>query len=94
MCCGSSRKRWHERKFKAESKIPFGSVSFNQSATRRKSSIGGVSPRSASPRSANKNWDQKFHGASNGFRKGKSKQTGSQGSDTSRRAMNGSNGSW
>ncbi|KAG5761436.1 hypothetical protein H9Q69_007296 [Fusarium xylarioides] len=38
----------------------------------------------------NKAWDQSFHGASNGFRKGKSKQRASQGSDTSRHAMRGS----
>ncbi|KAH7166662.1 hypothetical protein DER46DRAFT_645934 [Fusarium sp. MPI-SDFR-AT-0072] len=35
-------------------------------------------------------WDQSFYGSSNGFRKGKSKQTASMGSDTSRRGINGS----
>ncbi|KAK2134530.1 hypothetical protein NOF04DRAFT_1270249 [Fusarium oxysporum II5] len=51
---------------------------------------GTISPRSAGPKSANKAWDQSFFGASNGFRKGKSRQTASQGSDTSRRGINGS----
>ncbi|KAF5562238.1 hypothetical protein FPHYL_5765 [Fusarium phyllophilum] len=41
----------------------------------------------------NKAWDQSFFGASNGFRKGKSRQRASQGSDTSRRSNRGSNGS-
>ncbi|KAF5658604.1 hypothetical protein FCIRC_12812 [Fusarium circinatum] len=41
-----------------------------------------------------KGFDQSFFGASNGFRKGKSKQRASRGSDTSRHAMNGSTSSW
>ncbi|PNP80914.1 hypothetical protein FNYG_05729 [Fusarium nygamai] len=40
-----------------------------------------------------KAWDQSFFGASNGFRKGKSRQRASQGSDVSRRSNRGSNGS-
>ncbi|KAF5706943.1 hypothetical protein FMUND_11353 [Fusarium mundagurra] len=41
----------------------------------------------------NKAWDQSFFGGTNGFRKGKSRQRASQGSDTSRRANRSSNGS-
>ncbi|KAF4498945.1 hypothetical protein FAGAP_4892 [Fusarium agapanthi] len=40
-----------------------------------------------------KAWDQSFFGTTNGFRKGKSKQRASRGSDTSRRSVRGSNGS-
>lgn len=41
----------------------------------------------------NQAWDQSFFGSTNGFRKGKSRQRASQGSDTSRRGLSGSNGS-
>ncbi|CVL12440.1 uncharacterized protein FPRN_03646 [Fusarium proliferatum] len=41
----------------------------------------------------NQAWDRSFFGSTNGFRKGKSRQRASQGSDTSRRGLSGSNGS-
>lgn len=54
----------------------------------RRSAGGGASPRSSPARAGA--WDRSFHGSSNGFRKGKSKQTSSQGSDTSRHGLRGS----
>ncbi|KAF5667735.1 hypothetical protein FDENT_12043 [Fusarium denticulatum] len=95
-CCGGGGGRINSRAYAQAlgSRTPPRSPSRFRSKSKRISHIKVDAKTRQLQDTGFKAWDQSFFGEFNGFRKGKSRQRASQGSDVSRRSNRGSNGSF